>query len=377
MKKTLHLKKTLRVALVALLLSVVGVGYTQVVNYDFEETCPSGQTLYYKIKDDGSLSVIPPRKKVNWTWRRFWEGFSEPTGDVIVPEQVRGYSVSEIGWGITESWNVIGAFMGCEITSIVIPNTVTSIATNAFENCDILTSVVIGNSVTEMGEHAFGYCDNLTSIVIPNSVTEIRENTFEGCVNLSSVVIPSSIEVIGGGAFADCDNLSVYYLGDIAQWCGISFLNSFVDEYNLYINNALVSELAIPDSVIIINPFSFANCNGLNSVTIGNSVTEIGEHAFYNCVNLASVVISNPVTTISEGAFKSCRNLTSVVIPNSVTAIGKGAFQGCGSLTSILLPNSIETINESVFASCYNLLSITIPNSVQAVGKHAFSGAIV
>ena len=100
------------------------------------------------------------------------------------------------------------AFSGCTgLTSITIPNSVTSIGSEVFCFCRGLTSVTIGNSVTSIGDGAFADCSSLTSIEIPNSVTSIGYRAFSGCNNLTSIEIPNSVTSIGSGAFDSC-NLS-------------------------------------------------------------------------------------------------------------------------------------------------------------------------
>ena len=100
--------------------------------------------------------------------------------------------------------------VGCKNT--VIPNSVTSIGSSAFEDCDNLTSITIPNSVTSIGVAAFKRCSLLTSITIPSSVTSIGFNAFYGCKNLSSITIPNSVTSIGSNAFYSCDNLSEIHL---------------------------------------------------------------------------------------------------------------------------------------------------------------------
>ena len=91
-----------------------------------------------------------------------------------------------------------------EVKELVIPNSVTSIAHNAFVGCSGLTSVTIPNSVTSIGNKAFYECSGLISVTIPNSVTSIGNNAFEGCSGLTSVTIPNAITSIGSGVFYQC-----------------------------------------------------------------------------------------------------------------------------------------------------------------------------
>ena len=99
---------------------------------------------------------------------------------------------------------------GYKSTRVEIPNSVTSIGSCAFENCSGLTSVYIPNSVTSIDSYAFYRCPGPTSVYIPNSVTSIGTWAFCGC-GLTSVSIPSSVTSIGREAFRGCENLKYIY----------------------------------------------------------------------------------------------------------------------------------------------------------------------
>lgn len=131
-------------------------------------------------------------------------------------------------------------FWSCrDLTSITIPNSVTSIGDYAFCNCDGLTSITIPNSVKTIGNSAFFNCRSLTSITIPNLVTEIESWTFQGCTGLTSLTLPNSVIKIGNYAFYECSNLKKIYVESIDKFNKIKFLGS-EDKFKLLKNAELI-----------------------------------------------------------------------------------------------------------------------------------------
>ena len=334
-----------------------------------------------------------------------------------------------VAWGIGSY-----AFYGCNsITTATMPTTAisaipktnlktvvliggTSIDKEAFYNYTSLTSVTIPDSVTSIGNSAFRDCISLTSVTIGNSVTSIGNGAFEGCYKLIEVINKSSLTIIAGSneyGYVACYAIEVHKgTTKIVKQNDYLFYTCNGVNY-LFGYKGMDTELTLPESYngqkYVINQYAFYSCDALTSVTIGNSVTSIGSYAFEYCTSLTSVHItdlaawcninfshysSNPlyyahnlylngnlitelvipdsVARIGDHAFNGCRSLTSVTIPDSVTSIGNSAFSDCTSLTRVTIPDSVTSIGNYAFYECASLKSITIPDSVTSIGGRAF-----
>ena len=115
------------------------------------------------------------------------------------------------------------AFKNSKLSSITIPNSVTTIGDHGFYACESLKSISIPKSVTSFGSYAFAYCDNLKSSSFENGLTTIGDYAFRGCNSLESVVIPESVTRIGTEAFNNCNNLASVTIKGIIK---LSYLNT-------------------------------------------------------------------------------------------------------------------------------------------------------
>jgi len=357
-------------------------------------TLISGNTAYAVSRGTATATeiIIPPTHNflpVTMISQSAFAGFTHLTS-IFIPE-----GITTIG---------LNAFKDCSgLTGIAIPSSTTNIEQwldwPILDGCNNITSLtvhpdnpvyrsegnciiervsgtliagcqnsVIPSSVRSINTYAFYQLPALTTINIPEGVLSIADNAFYECRNLSSVTISSSVASVGVFAFFGCwglTNIEVHPNNPTYRSEG----NCLINQSELLLG---CQASVIPNSVTVIGPDAFYQCLSLVNIVIPNSVDSIEESAFQACYYLQDVTIANGLTTIGQNAFHSCFSLTSIYIPNSVMSIGEQAFYDCSSLENVTLSSNLETIEQYTFYNCENLRSITIPEGVAHIRDMAF-----
>ena len=328
-----------------------------------------GERAFYFCS--GLTSVTIPNSITSIEYEAFYNCISLTS--VIIPDSVTSignYAFNSCYKLQTVNYNAINCTsMGHNVFSFTtfwtlnIGNRVKTIPNNTFSGCRGLTSVTIPDSVTSIGDYAFGLCDSLTSIIIGNSVTSIGDGAFQNCSNLTSVTIPDSVTTIGAYAFSDCSGLTFVTIGNSVTTIGYSAFNGC---------NGLTS-VTIPDSVTSIGVHAFGDCTSLQTVNFNAiNCTTMGSSVFYGDTAFRTLNIGNYVKAIPNYIFNGCNGLTSVTIPDSVTSIGNGAFGNCSNLNTITIGEGVTSV-VSAFTNCSNLTIINF-NAVSCNAGQMFVG---
>lgn len=236
--------------------------------------------------------------------------YTGSSGALTIPGTINGLPVA----GISDF-----AFSGnTNITSVTIPDGLSSIANYAFGYCVNLTNVVLSDSVTTLGSGVFDYCYSLTSITIPKNVTSIGIALVNGSYGVTAISVDTlnpNYRSEGGVLFNKSQTTLIEYPG------------------------ALTGAYTIPNTVTNIEDYAFAYCVNLTHVTVPNGVTHIGTAAFFNS-GITYIIVPRTLATIGSYAFYSCANLGAVYFEGNVPAYGDGAFDLDPKATVYYLPDT-------------------------------------
>ena len=215
--------------------------------------------------------------------------------------------------------------------SVAIPEGVTNIPAQCFENRSGITEILFPSSLLSVGEHAFYGCTGLRSVMLPENVSSVGFTAFGGCSGIETVTLP----FVGAGAD-----------GTGATHFGYLFGAASYSEQNRYLPQTLTQVTFTGD--------------------------QLYDYAFYGCTTIAEVRLPNELTRIPNYAFYGCTSLVSVEIPDNVDAIGSYAFSGCSGLETFVYRGD-GRIDDRAFENCVKLAEIVIPNAT-SVYSSAFTG---
>lgn len=379
------------VLLMSVLLPLAAAGY------DFEQ-----DGIYYTVGGDSATVTA---------------GDSPYSGFVTIPEAVTHdgctYPVTAIGGA---------SFRDCKaLTGITIPATVATISDYAFLRCTSLQEVHISDLAAwcetsfldetsnpcYYAHHLYLNDKEITTLTIPDSVTTVGQFSFIGCSSLDSVHIPASVTAIGPKSFADCSGIAaITVAGDNPVYDSRDSCNAIIATANGVLVVGCRNTI-IPGTVTAIFDYAFYGCSGLTGINLPSSVTAIGVEAFCRCTGLMGVAFSSNTRVIGFQAFNGCTSLHAVTIPRSVRAIGFSAFGDCPSIMSMtvasgnrtydsrddcnaiietadnvlvagcmntVIPGTVNVIDDYAFYGCSKLTEALMPESVTAIGDYAFTG---
>ena len=229
--------------------------------------------------------------------------------NITIPTELNSIRVTGIG---NYAFHYLPA-----LTNVTIPQGITSIGDYAFSDCDGLISATIEEGVPT-GANMFNGCDNLTTVNLPESLTTIADGSFANCSALNHVTIPDNVTKIGTSAFCLCNELS-----DITLGRGLTTIGDFA-----FKNCDNLETIQLPSNLKEIGKEAFRECDILKSITLPDSVTDIGEDAFSTCPKLESITIPENVTTIKSGTFDYCYRLKSITLPAGLTSF-EDDLTGC------------------------------------------------
>lgn len=242
-------------------------------------------------------------------------------------------------------------------TSAVIPNqianiTVKSMGRGAFDSCNLLTSVTLPEGITSIEDEAFDNCRALTEIIIPAGVMSIGVNALRGCYSLTDIIVEEENQNYASenGVLFDKAKKTLIQYPDAKNGTGYE----------------------IPEGIVTIGESAFSNCKLLEEVTIPGTVEKIERSAFASCVNLKQVEIPDSVISIGAYAFDACSSITYLKLSNNITEIPEHMISQGFALKGLHIPQKVHTIRSNAFEYCQSLKNVEIPGNIASIGSRAF-----
>lgn len=309
-----------------------GTPVTTIGNAAFRDSSVTSVTIPANVTEIGSNAFAGCTNLTSVTYEGDWSNLTIQSGNPAVQDAANAplfdfeFIPPDNTAVIVTNYKYKGTAADVTIPSRYKGKPVTMIDHAAFHNSAV-TSVTIPDSVTSIHDSAFSYCSSLTNISIPNSVTYIGSFAFEGCTKLESITLPSSLLTISEFLFYDCSQLTTIH---------------------------------IPDSVSSIRQYAFYNCGKLETIRIPVSVTSIGSYAFDDCPSSMTVTYSGSKKqwdAITKGSYNGvlennliCAKLEATFDPDNGKSISTQTIDRGGKFTKPAAPSK----ENHTFAGWYN-----------------------
>lgn len=293
--------------------------------FEYGDVDPDAHTFDKKVREDKYLASAPSftdRAVYYYSCECGACGDTTFEGTVLQPTEEVSYQISQDGRYYTVTGKKSTKSSDIVIAEKIDNKPVKSIGYRAFAGRNELTSVVIPDSVTTIDDYAFENCPGLKSVTLGAGLKTIGGHAFENCTALESITLPDSLTDIGKSAFTNCRGITID---------------------------------TIPDKVTSIGESAFEGCSSITSIEIPDSVTSIGSKAFTGCPIEEATIPAIACTLIRNSKLKSVKITSGTRIPYY-------AFKGCTELTSasICLPESDMIIEDYAFYDCVALENVTI-----------------
>ncbi len=300
--------------------------------------------------------------------------------DVVIPSTVEYQGET---YTVTAVSNFIGCFnTNSDITSVTIPNTVTTLGKLTFHDCKSLKRVNIPESITSWDNSIFEGCESLEELHIPAGVTTVP--SLEGCSSITNITVSAS-----NTAFRMQDGCLVK-LSDMTLVRSVSGIIpsdvTIIGKY-AFLGNQNITNAIIPEGVTTIRDHAFDGCTNLRSISFPSTLGgySIGAESFSYCPALESIVVDTNntswtsrnslgeecnalINTANENLCLGCKTTDFSKIDN-VHVFDNYAFKGCTGLISAIIPEGVMALNDRVFVDCPNLTTIHLPSTIYSVSQ--------
>ncbi len=283
--------------------ALIDSGYTQLVyNYDLIDGFHETMGLYKKLsfaEVEGGYSVAVAENV-------------ELEGEFIIPQEYNGYDVVSI--------TSKGFANQRKLTSIICPDTLTSIGSEAFTGCNRLETITVpfvGGSLSSNSKLTYVFGNNAVPQSLKKVVVTVQDqivdSAFVGCNHIEQVYYLKELDYIGTSCFSGCEALTT-------------------------LNSETAGTINLSGSMDKIGDSAFKNCESIQYIVFSDEILSIGNSSFSGCNNIIELNLTNRLVSIGDYAFQGLKKITDVTVYNSTETIGIGAFKDCTSLESVIVP---------------------------------------